>query len=261
MKETNNIQKTAATVVDLANNADVKYTREISDLLISQFGELKSFAPSLSTIPASRYLTNHKLLESMVDQEPNIIELGSGFTPHNLNLKSDKYIEVDFEENSKIKEDIVKSIDDTCNTKYVSGSIYEENTWEKIYEMVDNSKPTIIFSEGVLLYGSEEEKDNLCKYCMPLLENGGMFVFDDSLKNHPELNTNEKVIEGRKNIVSKSKNQNYGVSKVLSQEDVENQWKERGFNSIERMPYVTEGIEDTELIDKFKLFICYRGQK
>lgn len=257
------IQKTAATIVDLADNSDVEYAKQIKLALEKRFPGIKSFAPSMSEIVVARYLTNHKMLEDVIENTSGniqIVEMGSGFTPHSLNLgnKALKYIEIDLPENINIKKEIIGEINPSDNTEYVSGSVLDSEVWNKVTEIIDTNIPIIMFSEGLILYLNKEQQDLLAALVLPIIpaDSVSKFVFDDSLKYHPDLQNNPALLQGRKNIIDTSKNTN--VEETFSEEIVVDNCKTRGFSNVKRTPYVISGDKLKEVIGQYKLFECYK---
>lgn len=258
-----NLQRTAATVVDLADNSNVAYATQIKLALEKRFPGIKSFAPSMSEIVVSRYLTNQKMLEDVVKStngQVQIIELGSGFTPHALNLngRPAKYIEIDLPENISLKKEIVAEISSHDETGYIAGDVLDPAIWDVVSKMVDPDLPVVIFSVGLIIYFSGLQQDRLVSLALPFIKPDGIsrFVFDDSLKYHPELQGHPALVQGRKNIIDTSKNKN--MADDFSQEEMVRNCKIRGFSEIKRTPYVPGGDKLKEITDQYKLFECYR---
>lgn len=259
----NKIQKTASTLFDLEEHSDFAYCKEISDELKKEIALDKISTDHFSAFIVSRFATNQYLLDFMVQkfgENLQIIELGSGFTPHYLNLKGKvlKYIEVDFEENSSLKKIIIQKIfGKTESLKFIGGDILDEETWSLIGNEIDLSKPVFIFSEGVISqYFNVEQKQKIANFVKPLLKiEGSCFVLDDTLRNHPEFFDNQIIKEGMLKITEKSGSDIYREASSNNIEDVNYFWKQVLNTSVFNFDYFLSKPEMDFVISNFKLVV------
>jgi len=259
------MQKTANTLYDLRDHSDVKFCKEIADFVIEKSGgaeETRISTENFRGLIVSRFMTNHQILELMArkyGKELQVIELGAGFTPHFLNLTSEigKYIEIEFEENSKLKEEIIKKLTEKKNIYFVAGDILSKHVWKKVKEIVDPNKPVIIFSEGVVAqYFNDEQKELLASFLKDLLTfEGSCFVTDDTLRNHPELSNNPIIQEGMNRVGSVSGNDIYKSEKSSFQIGFDN-WGKLFKNNLYTVDYVLSKPEMDFTTTTLKVTVC-----
>ena len=265
------IQKTASTLFDISGHSDVLYSKEIAGLMVKKLGIQwpPISAENFGAFPVSRFHTTQGFLDFMCEKfgsKLQIIELGAGFTPHYLNLKSDvlKYIEVDHDANSSLKKDILSEIKpDASNLVFIGGDVLEASTWTKIQENIDTNNPVIIFSEGVVAqYFSKEQKQQLTDFMKDLLlVEGSAFVIDDTLRNHPELQSNPIIVDGMKWIVQKSGSKVYNAEFQTFEQEVQ-RWQELlPSKQIITIDYVKSKPEMDFAIDNFKLIINLQNER
>lgn len=262
------IQKTANTLYDLRDHTEVKYSKEISDFLIEKTGgkEMDRISTAdFQALPVARYLTNHRVLELFAKKfgkDLQIIELGSGFTPHflNLNYDIDKYIEVELDINSELKKEITSKLTNKNNIHFVSGDILSDETWNEINQIVDKNKPVLIFSEGVVAqYFNSEQKEQIGNFVKTVMKKeGSAFIIDDTLRNHPEL-LSETVIKEGMNQIS-----NYSGSKTYKKEtsgldDEFARWKNIFDEDILKIKYVLTKPSMDFVLEKFRLLVAITG--
>lgn len=264
------IQKTANTVFDLRDHTNIKYCKEIADYIADKFGGSESeriSTDNFMSLVVARFVTTHRLLEFMVSRfgnELQIIELGSGFTPHFLNLPSfiGKYVEVDFEDNLILKQEILNRLTDRNNVEFISGDITSREVWKKISAILNPRKPVLIFSEGVIAqYFTAEQKVNISKLIKPLLTvDGSCFIVDDTLRNHPELHLNSIIKEGMERIAIFSGSCVYNNQPSLFTNEVDN-WKKLFDNDVYLIDYVRSKLEMDFVLEKFKLAVCVNDRE
>ena len=263
------IQKTASTLYDLMEHTDLKYCKEIATFIIEKTGdsiEARISTENFMALVVSRFYTNHQLLELMAKRygkELQIIELGAGFSPHflNLDLNINKYIEVELEENSRLKEEITKKLTDKNNIYFVSGDILSEKTWNKIQGNIDTQKPVLIFCEGVIAhYFNSEQKETVAAFAKKIMvANGSCFVIDDTLRNHPELQSNPIIIEGMGRIVTKSGSDVY-KKEILTFDSELSKWSGLFNNETCTIDYLLSKPEMDFAIKMFKLIVCINDE-
>lgn len=259
------IQKTANTLYDLRDHTDVPFCKEISDFLMQKtnnFDQERISTENFQTLPVSRFLTNHKVLEFFADKYGDnlqVIELGSGFTPHFLNLKSDicKYVEVELEVNATLKEEITNKLTKKDNIFFVKGDILLKDTWLDINKTIDNSKPVLIFSEGVIAqYFSAEQKNTIGQYINEIINNKQtVFMVDDTLRNHPEFFDNKIIREGMNRISNQSGSKVYNKEESSFEIEID-RWSKIFNYNIETVNYFLGKPEMDFVLKEFKLILC-----
>lgn len=251
-------EKTASTIWDLASFNTPNSARMLAEIE-KRNGKMSSIAPDLSFLVASRHLTTRRLLDSL---SPNyqIVEMGAGFSPHGVNYASkfDNYLEIDLPYNSFEKKEVVSNLNGISDSvTYIPGDLFDTQTWRQVNERLDQTKPLFIFCEGVVShYASEEQKDILGKILQgTLVHPESKLYLDDTLKNHPELDTNPIVISGRKALATSLKNTSYPGITVRNFESEMSNWKERGFD-IGLVPYANVGATYSTVTDSLRGMLC-----
>ncbi len=234
--ETKEIYKTAmGTLMDLAVHTKIPGAKEIWDTLGDEgFSQKTTGKPHLLEL---RYKMSEKVIKDLAESEGvrQAVELASGFTPHALELTRntgtlDKYIESDFPINVSKKQEMMDNLFPGLPVDYVPGNVYDEKLWTDIEKKLDPGS-VVIFCEGFMLYTTKEEREQLATNVKSVLEkHGGYFVFEDSMRYHPELKN--ESFQAFLQKLSKATGRDMGS---ITQEDMEAEWKERGFK-IDRVP-------------------------
>lgn len=246
-KEAEEIYKTAmGTIMDLALYAKIPGAKEVWEHLEDEgFSQKVAGKPHLLEL---RYKMSEKVIKESAEKDgiKQAVEIASGFTPHALELVKntgtlDKYVESDFPINANKKQAIMKKLFPELPIDFVPGNIFEEETWVKIEDKL-NEGPVAIFTEGFILYTTEAERDRLAKYIKSILEkHGGYFLFEDSMRYHPELNNpNFKTFLARLSQVSQRE------MNAITQEEMKQEWEDRGFE-VERVPENIPLVSEKEL--------------
>lgn len=258
------IQRTANTLFDLRDHSDFKYCNEIADFLKSRSitDEIRISTENFMALVVSRFATTQALLEQITEKygtELQIVELGSGFTPHCLNLsgKIRNYIEVDLPDNSELKKEISKNFVSTNNQIFVAGDILDGATWQKISANIEPDKPVLIFSEGVIAqYFSAEQKEKIASFAKSIMKaSGSCFVIDDTLRNHQEFHSNPMITEGMNRISMFSGSMTY-TNKKQSFADEMDRWSKLFNNKLYTVSYLLSKPEMDFVLKQFKLIVC-----
>jgi hypothetical protein len=164
--------------------ANVPYARKIAEELSAILSiNIDDLIKEVSKKPErffevdSRHKTSKKIIEESGIRQ--VIEIAAGFTPHALNLRNcvDRYIEIDLPQNSELKSQAMKRVDPTLETIYVSGDAFEEDTWNRVkINLLD--QPTIVFSEGFILYTDAKNRAKMLEFIKPIIING-LFFHED----------------------------------------------------------------------------------
>lgn len=246
-KEAEEIYKTAmGTIMDLALYAGIPGAKEIWESLEDEgFSGKVSGKPHLLEL---RYKMSEKVIKESAEKEGirQAVEIASGFTPHAVELLKNtgiltKYVESDFPINTNKKREIMKKLFPELPIDFVPGNIFEDSTWLQIEEKL-NEGPVAIFTEGFILYTTQEERERLAKFIKKILEkHGGYFMFEDSMRYHPELkNSNFQAFLARLSQVSQRE------MNAITQEEMEREWRERGFE-VERIPENIPLVSEKEI--------------
>lgn len=211
-----------------------------------------------SYLAESRYKTAESIIK--LNKYKQILELGSGFTPHAVNLagNADKYIEVDYPENIAIKKKLTRDLTSAKEGKiiYIAGDIFSKTTWQKIQKEI-LKKPIGIFAEGFMQYTNKRSRVFLLGEIKDILtKNGGSFFFEDSLTFHPEF-SNIKTLKGiTEKMFQISRNKN--LHKYISQGELTREFERLSFKvkRIKAHGNLNSGSYNTEesrlVIKKFK---------
>lgn len=237
------------TIRNFAEQTNIPYATELYDAFYEKMGFKKGeYEPETIDTPhflELRYLSTEKVLREASEKGDigQVLELASGFTPHSISVcnsmpQVQRYIENDFEVNTKVKQKVVNELVGGIPVRFCPGNILDAETWKKFEEnLID--EPVAIFAEGLMMYLSEEERMKLLENVKKLLEKrGGFFMHEDILKYHPELKENPRFARITNKLKSVSKNT--ALDEKFTQEGVTQFYESMGF-VVERIP------EDVEL--------------
>lgn len=233
---------------NFAEQTNIPYAKEIYLALSKKMGFNEKDQPKLVGAPhflELRYLSTEKVLAEAVanGEARQVLELASGFTPHSINVCTlipgiENYIENDFEVNLRIKQELINEQIAGIPVKFCSGNILEEETWD-IFEDSLRGGPVAIFSEGLIMYLSDDELIKLLKNVARVLsKHGGFFLHEDMLKYHPELRDDERFSKITAMLKSASKNEAISDAR-FTQEGAEDFYEELGF-VVDRIPQKVE---------------------
>ena len=220
------IQKTAIIpLLDL-----VKCNVNNANKILNELKYPKQFCSSeVSYLAESRYKSSEKIIKD--NHFKQVVELGSGFSPHAINLKKhiNKYIEVDFLDNSKTKQKIIgRLFPNNQNIIYMHGNVFQKDIWQKIWKKIDKENKIAIFAEGFMQYTDKNQRKFLLGQIKKVLKKiGGAFFFEDSLTFHPEFKKIKKLKNISKKMSRLSKNKN--LLKYISQEELTKEFETAGF--------------------------------
>ena len=203
-------------------------------------------------------------MASKYGSDLQIIELGSGFTPHFLNLRSEigKYVEIELDINSKLKEEITKKLTNKDNIIFISGDILSADVWNKVRSVIDTTKPVLIFSEGVIAqYFTKEQKEKIASLTKDfLVSNGSAFIIDDTIRNHVELHSNPIIKEGMDRVTTQSGNSTYKGEVTSLTLEIDN-WSKLFNNKVSVIDYILSKPEMDFAISNLRLIVCMKDPK
>jgi len=225
------------TCQELGEYSDIPFAKELSSgLNLEEEERIKSGMPFLVEL---RYKCSDRLLRQLIEERgiKQVVELASGFMPHALNLAEDypdlKYIEVDY--GARIKEKIAQTIKpDIDRISYIEGNLLAEKTQNEIQTKL-SSGPVAIFSEGLMMYLSEEDRAKLGSFVKEILtQHGGVFFFEDNTTFNPDFRQRigPIIAQLHKKLASAGKTSTH--QKSWTQQQVTQEFETMGFD-IERM--------------------------
>lgn len=214
---------------------DIPYEKEIYNWLNKNCKEEVTLNKMLAPELEARYkLTNRILNKLNISQ---VLELASGYTSRGLiySKKGYNYIEMDLENVSRNKTNILKSINNSIpdNLHIISGNALIKNDFNKCKKYLKVSEPVAVINEGLLRYLTFQEKRIVAKNVYNLLsEFGGVWITCDVTpkkfiqnqnKNLPDFNKKLSNVTLRNNINDRFEDINH----------IRQFFGELGFNNIE----------------------------
>lgn len=214
---------------------DIPYEKEIYNWLEINCKEQVTLNKMLAPEIEARYKLTNRILDKL--KITQVLELAAGYTSRGLihSKKGYNYIEMDLEEVSKNKVNIIKSINKSIpdNLHIVSGNALRKNDFEKCKKYLNANEPVAIINEGLLRYLTFEEKKVVAENVYNLLsEFGGVWITCDVTpkrfiqnqnKNLPDFNKKLSNVTLRNNLNDRFEDINH----------IREFFGKIGFNSIE----------------------------
>ena len=214
---------------------DIPYEKEIYNWLNKNCKEEVTLNKMLAPELEARYkLTNRILNELNIKQ---VLELAAGYSSRGLiySKKGYNYIEMDLENVSKNKINILKSINGSIqdNLHIISGNALRKGDFDNCKNYLRANEPVAIINEGLLRYLTFEEKKIVAENIYNLLlEYGGVWITCDVTpkkfiqnqdKNLPDFNKKLSSLTARNNLNDRFEDINH----------IRTFFSEIGFNNIE----------------------------
>lgn len=160
----------------------------------------------------ARYKLTNKLLDKYNIKQ--VLELAAGYSSRGLiySKKGYNYIELDLDNVSKNKKEILNSIEENIpkTLKLISGNALRKENYENLENHFKQNEPIAIISEGLLRYLSFDEKKIVAQNIYDLLfKYGGIWItcdvtpkkfIDSQDKALPDFNKKLIKITSRNNI-------------------------------------------------------------
>lgn len=161
---------------------DIPYEKEIYNWLESHCNEEVTLNKLLAPEIESRYRLINKLLDNSNIKQ--VLELAAGYTSRGLiySKKGYNYVELDLENISKNKKEILKSIEKNIpkNLNIVSGNALRKRDFKMVENYFNPSKEIAIINEGLLRYLTFDEKRQVAQNIYELLSKyGGIWMTSD----------------------------------------------------------------------------------
>lgn len=197
---------------------DIPYEKEIYNWIKNhcnmEVALYKNMAPEME----ARYKLINKLLnKSNIKQ---VLELASGYSGRGLiySKKQYNYIEMDLENVTKNKTELLKSIEKNIpnSLKIVSGNALRKSDFDKCKKHLKNDEPLAIINEGLLRYLSFDEKRMVAENIYDMLSQyNGIWITSDV--------TPKKFIESQNNALQDF---NKNVSNITSRNNLNDRFED-----------------------------------
>lgn len=211
-KDYENISPTAIVTSYPRIFTDIPYEKEIYNWLNENCKEEVTLNKMLAPELEARYKLTNKILNKLNISQ--VLELAAGYSSRGLIYSKNgyNYIEMDLENVSKNKANILKSINSSIpdNLHIISGNALKKEDFDKCKEYLKVNKSVAIINEGLLRYLTFEEKKIVAENVHSLLsEFGGVWITCDVTpkkfiqnqnKNLPDLNKKLTNLTSRNNL-------------------------------------------------------------
>lgn len=191
---------------------DIPYEKEIYNWLGSHCNEEVTLNKMLAPEIEARYKLTNKLLDKYNIKQ--VLELAAGYSSRGLiySKKGYNYIELDLDNVSKNKKEILNSIEENIpeNLKLVSGNALRKEDYENLKNYFKQNEPIAVINEGLLRYLTFDEKKIVAQNIYDLLSKyGGIWItcdvtpkkfMDSQDKALPDFNKKLATITSRNNL-------------------------------------------------------------
>lgn len=191
---------------------DIPYEKEIYNWLESHCNEEVTLNKMLAPEIEARYKLTNKLLDKYNIKQ--VLELAAGYSSRGLiySKKGYNYIELDLDNVSKNKKEILNSIEENIpeNLKLVSGNALRKEDYENLENYFKLNEPIAVINEGLLRYLTFDEKKIVAQNIYDLLSRyGGIWItcdvtpkkfMDSQDKALPDFNKKLATITSRNNL-------------------------------------------------------------
>lgn len=200
---------------------DIPYEKEIYEWLSQNCNDKVKLNKLLAPEIEARYKLANRLLDRLGIKQ--VLELAAGYSSRGLiySKKGYKYVEMDLENVSKNKIQLIKAIDNiNDNLHIISGNALNEKDYVECKKYFDEDREIAIINEGLLRYLTFEEKKIVATNVYNMLKKyNGVWITCDV--------TPKKLIQKQDECIP---NYNTDVSTITSRNDL----KER-FEDIEHI--------------------------
>lgn len=161
---------------------DVPYEKEIYNWLEIHCNKEVTLNKMLAPEIEARYKLINKLLNKYGIKQ--VLELAAGYSSRGLiySKKGYNYVELDLENVSKNKKEILQSIEKNIpkNLNIISGNALKNNDFKKMDRYFKTDEPITVINEGLLRYLTFDEKRQVAQNIYDLLSKyGGIWITCD----------------------------------------------------------------------------------
>lgn len=197
---------------------DIPYEKEIYGWLNSNCKEEVTLNKMLAPEIEARYKLTNKLLDNSGIKQ--VLELAAGYTSRGLIYSSRgyNYVEMDLENVSKNKKNIIKTIKKNIpnSLNIISGNALRSSDYSKCDEYFEENKPVAVINEGLLRYLTFDEKRIVAENVYSFLKkHDGIWITCDVTpkkfiqtqdKAIPSFNKNLNNVTSRNNLNDRFEN-------------------------------------------------------
>lgn len=191
---------------------DIPYEKEIYNWLENHCNEEVTLNKMLAPEIEARYKLTNKLLDKYGIKQ--VLELAAGYSSRGLiySKKGYNYIEMDLENVSKNKINLLNSIEQVIpnNLKITSGNALRKSDFDKCEDYFKKDEPVTVINEGLLRYLTFAEKKQVAQNIYDLLlKFDGIWItsdvtpkkfMDSQDKALPNFNANLATITSRNDL-------------------------------------------------------------
>lgn len=161
---------------------DIPYEKKIYNWLESHCNTGVALYKNMAPEMEARYKLINKLLDKTNNKQ--VLELASGYSSRGLiySKKGYDYIELDLENVTKNKIELLKSIEQNIphNLNIVNGNALRKSDFDKCEKYLKNNEPIAVINEGLLRYLSFDEKRMVAESIYDLLsKHNGIWITSD----------------------------------------------------------------------------------
>lgn len=200
---------------------DIPYEKKIYNWLETHCNEEVTLNNMLAPEIEARYKLTNKLLDKYRIKQ--VLELAAGYSSRGIlySKKGYNYVELDLENVTKNKKEILHSIEKNIpkNLNIISGNALKSDDFKKIESYFKTDEPIAVINEGLLRYLTFDEKRQVAQNIYDLLSKyGGIWITCDVTpkkfinsqdKALPDFNNNLTNITSRNNLNDRFEDENH----------------------------------------------------
>lgn len=176
---------------------DIPYEQEIYEWLKNHCKDDVALYKNLAAEIEARYKLTNKLLDEIGINQ--VLELAAGYSSRGLIYakKGYNYVEMDLENVSKNKENILKTLEEKIpeNLRIVSGNALRKSDYDKCEKYLKKDEPVAVINEGLLRYLTFNEKRIVAENIYNLLsEYGGVWITCDLTPKRKFIQVQDKAL-------------------------------------------------------------------
>ena len=175
---------------------DIPYEKEIYNWLENHCNEEVTLNKMLAPEIEARYKLTNKILDKYRIKQ--VLELAAGYSSRGLfySQKGYNYVELDLENVTKNKKEILHSIEKNIpkNLNIISGNALKNDDFKRIESYFETDNPIVVINEGLLRYLTFDEKKQVAQNIYDLLSKyDGIWITCDVTPNK-FMNSQDKAL-------------------------------------------------------------------